>query len=239
MDIAGASITLEVTSDRVGRAFEHLRALVSRCRTLGFGDVRFIYGLETTAAYLRRLESFCAEEQLPPPELVDVEAPVMSALPPEPRLRTTGSPDVEYRMSFGDVENAVGALNKAVMLVGEAADLDARSQFMLRLCIYELIVNTVEHGTFDVERPEISVAMAFKAGEVVVSYADNAMVFLADNTSEVDMVEEHIKSSSKRGLGLYLLNNICDDWKCERLNDWNVTTFSLEINRHGAPVAER
>jgi hypothetical protein len=62
---------------------------------------------------------------------------------------------------------------------------------------------------------------------------------MADSVSEVDMVEEQIRSNSKRGLGLYLLNNVCDQWKYIRSGNWNLTTFSLEISRDTTPATER
>lgn len=243
VDFARSSVVLEVTPDHPEGPLGHIGVLASKCKALGLNNIRLYYDEETSVATARRLRDLCRNERLAPPEPTPPSlrpgASVRSGHLPKTHALTTSKPVVEYQMSFGHMENAVSALTNTVMLIGESADLDPRSQFMLRLCVYELIVNTVEHGTFDVAYPEVSVRVAFTGEKVVVSYADNATVFMADETSVVDMVEEQIKSSSKRGLGLYLLNNICNNWKYERLKDWNVTTFSLDLNCDKTPVTER
>ena len=242
IDFAKSAAAVEVAPGRRGGPLEHVRAFVSRCKALGLNIVQVYYDGQTPPRMVTQLQSLCTTEQLPPPQSTPAELKPASSppgLPPNPHAKSRKKVFTEYTMSFGDMDTVIGDLTTTVMLIGEAADIDPRNQFMLRLCIYELIVNTVEHGTFDVDLPEVSVTMRFTDDSIIVSYADNATVFIADGASAVDMVEEQIKSSSKRGLGLYLLNNICSEWKSERAGDWNVTTFSLEIKRDKTPVSER
>ncbi len=235
--------TLEVTADLSEASRIYLLSFVSKCRALGLKDIRLYYPPDTPENAASRLKKFCSNEHMSPPRPtpsdIDLRLAVQSGRLPQAHPCSGASFLSEYQVSFNDLDKVVNDLTTTVILISDTADLDPRSLFKLRLSLYELVVNTVEHGTFRVDSPEITVRLMFAEERVSVSYADNATVFMADNTSAVDMVEEQIKSSSKRGLGLYLLNNVCDDWKYKRVDDWNITTFGLEISRDTTPANER
>ena len=138
---------------------------------------------------------------------------------------------MRYQIGTDKLDRAVERLHTMTALVCAAENLDPRSTLLLRLCVYELASNSVEHGTFSNDSPIISLGLTFTEDRVSVRYRDNADVFLTTSESEVDLVAERINSSSKRGLGLYMLNKICGDFDYERTGDWNVTSFSLEMSR--------
>jgi hypothetical protein len=72
-----------------------------------------------------------------------------------------------------------------------------------------------------------------------VDYRDNADAFLTTATKDANLVETRIRSGGKRGLGLYMLNKICIDFDYDRADDWNVTSFTLTMNRERETVTKR
>ena len=115
-------------------------------------------------------------------------------------------------------------LHTTTALICAAEELDARTTLQLRLCIYELAANTVEHGTFTGAKPAIYLELNFTSDVVRIDYRDNADIFLMSGTVAIDLVEEKINTKSKRGLGLYILNKIGSDFEYERSEKWNITT---------------
>ena len=220
IDFAKSATTIEVTPGHPEATGIQLRSFVSRCRALGLKKIRLYYHPDTPKGAVSRLQQICSGEKIHPPEPTPAEFELIAAARsgriPRTYLSTDESYLSEYQVSFHNFDTVINDLTTTVMLINDAADLDPRSHFKLRLSIYELVVNTVS-----------------------ASYADNATVFMADITSAVDIVEEQIKSISKRGLGLFLLNNVCENWKYVREGDWNITTFSLEISRDTTPATER
>ena len=136
---------------------------------------------------------------------------------------------VKYRIAVDNLDTAMDRLHTTTALICAAEELDARTTLQLRLCIYELAANTVEHGTFTAAKPAIYLELNFTSEVVRIDYRDNADVFLTSGTVDIDLVEEKINTNSKRGLGLYMLNKISSEFEYERSEKWNITTFRLDI----------
>lgn len=243
IDFAKSAVAIEVTPKHTEASRVHLRTFVSKCRALGIKNIVLYYGPDTPKWAASLLKQFCSSENLPAPGPAppgfNADQSYQSGLLAGAHLSTPKSRLSEYEVSFRNLDTVINDLTTTVMLISDVADLDPRSQFKLRLSLYELVVNTVEHGTFCADTPEIAIRLTFAEERVSVSYADNATVFMADGVSAVDMVEEQIRSNSKRGLGLYLLNNVCEQWKYIRSENWNLTTFILEISRYTTTQTQR
>jgi anti-sigma regulatory factor (Ser/Thr protein kinase) len=132
-------------------------------------------------------------------------------------------PTVKYHITLNDITTAVNDVSRSITLISRSVELRPRNQLQLRLSLYELAANTVDHGTFEARRPTIRIALYLTDAYATVEYQDNANAFVPGGASEGNLVEKHIDSQSKRGLGLYMLNKICDDISYERAGGWNTT----------------
>jgi anti-sigma regulatory factor (Ser/Thr protein kinase) len=247
IDFDDGRVHVEVAPDESEDYFARLNSFVSRCASEGLADVRLYCRKGISKRNTLRLKNFAAIKQLAP----------LAALPPKtddkggysaffrselPRrgsdAKETG-PWIRYQIKVDDLAHAAERLNKAIALIGESEELDARSTLQLRLFVYELTMNTVEHGTFESGSPSICLGLLFSQERVSVTYRENAAVFLTSSRTSVNLVEEQINTNSKRGLGLYMLNRMCSDFHYERTGDWNISSFSVEIKREQVSTTKR
>jgi anti-sigma regulatory factor (Ser/Thr protein kinase) len=210
----------------------------------GLDDVRLQYQRGTSKRDITRLVDFASMKQLAPPiplaKKSDDSDDQLSCFSSKwPRDRTTEHYRVEYQIKFEGCDRTVERLNTAIALIGISEDLDPRSTLQLRLCVYELTTNTVEHGTFPSSAPTICLGVLLENERVSVTYRDNAAVFLTTGHIGVDRIQEQIDSHSKRGLGLYLLNKLCPDFDYEWTGEWNISTFSFKISREHVTAIRR
>jgi anti-sigma B factor antagonist len=132
----------------------------------------------------------------------------------------------EHKIRLCDMEIAAERIGQLVLLLGTSLALDDESLSMLRLCLYELASNTVEHAAFGSENPEIRVTLVTQPDRVEVVYRDNASRFSTTNHKEIN-IERKMKDGHKRGLGLFMLDKIAQDLIYQRHGDWNETTFTI------------
>ena len=247
IDLASGRVYLEVAPDCVDACFARLDSFVSRCADEGVYDVHLYYRDGTSKRNIARLEDFAEMKRFQPPAPSPPNSEGVggqynrfrSEFPRRRSASKTSRPGLRYQIGVDMLAGAVERLHTMTALVCASENLDPRSTLLLRLCVYELASNSVEHGTFSTEMPIISLGLTFSDDRVSVRYRDNADVFLTTTESDIDLVAERIRSRSKRGLGLYMLNRICGDFEYERTGDWNVTSFSLEISREHEPTTAR
>lgn len=137
---------------------------------------------------------------------------------------------VEYEFVCGDMSRVLDDLAAAVLLAGHAAPLDEDSLSRLRLCLYELGANTVEHGNFDGATPEIRVSIVMGEDCIIAKFSDNAAGFSTLRRHNIDVAEK-ISRRSKRGLGLFLLNQMTDGLSYERDSSWNRTRLIIRRDK--------
>lgn len=249
LDFDASRVHVEVAPGNSEECLARLDAFVATCTAEKIAEVRLHYRQRTLKRDVTRLEDFASTRQLPAPTPSPQrtqrsgdggDCPRFRCEIPRRRRRPKESDiKVRYQLRIDSCHDTPDRLHRAVRLIGASVDLDPRSALQLRLCVYELATNTVEHATFTTDTPAICLELAFTNHEVSVLYRDNSTVFLTDNTAEVDLIEEQIHSSSKRGLGLYLLNKLCSDFHYERKGDWNETTFLLGISRERTSITVR
>jgi anti-sigma B factor antagonist len=121
----------------------------------------------------------------------------------------------------------LGVINPTLGLVGRSMNLDERTLSRLQLCVYELAVNSIEHGTFETKNPTITLALSSNRTHVTASYKDNANLFLINRHLPVD-INRQIKSGKTRGLGIFIMNRLSQEFAYKRMGDWNVTSFKIE-----------
>ena len=246
IDLDATCVHLEVALGCSTDCLVRLESFLSRCADEGIYDIRLYHRRGMSKRDIARLEHFAELKRLQPPRLSPSHSAgrrqnsrFRSELPPRTPARATDRQDVKYEIDVDGLGGAVETLHTMTALVCAGENLDARSTLLLRLCVYELASNSVEHGTFSTDTPNISLGLAFSRNIVTVTYQDNADVFLTTSASEIDLLSERIKTNSKRGLGLYMLNKICVDFGYERIGKRNKTSFSLDMSRERQTTTTR
>jgi anti-sigma B factor antagonist len=133
---------------------------------------------------------------------------------------------IEYTLRGLAAEPLLQNLKDFALLVGLSISLERRLISRLRLGIYELAVNSIEHGTFLSSHPQLEICIGITPNLVEVMFKDNATSFPTANRAEVS-IEEHINAGRKRGLGLSLVGKLSTSLRFERILNWNCTTFTL------------
>jgi anti-sigma regulatory factor (Ser/Thr protein kinase) len=249
MDLHASRVHVEVVPDDSDDLFARLDAFVASCNAESVVDVRLHYRKGVSRHDRKRFQNYTSMKRLPSPTVWTGKVRASGDRRGYPRFHCESIParrrssrrdsDIGYRLRVDGGLETVEHLHKAVRLIGSSLDLDARSALQLRLCVYELATNTAEHATFNTASPEICVDLVFTARHVAVVYRDNSAAFLTAGPVTDGVVEERIHTNSKRGLGLYLLNKLCTEFRYQREDDWNVTSFSLEIDRNWTSTVVR
>lgn len=250
IDLDAACVHLEVAPDESDDCFSRLDAFVNKCASDGINDVRLYFRRGTSKRNLLLLKDFASMKRLRAPATFRDDPAAagkngrsvgrFQSEPAYGKARVTPAlAPVKYRIAVDALDTAVDRLHATTSLICAAENLDARSTLQLRLCVYELATNTVEHGTFTAGNSAICLGLKFTGKGVHVDYRDNADAFLTSEPVNIDLIQEKINTSSKRGLGLYMLNKICTAFEHERSNEWNITTFRLEFNTEQETVTKR
>jgi anti-anti-sigma factor len=233
IDFAKHAISLEVDRSITMSRFDHLQHYLDYCAALGYTNIDIFYPTHMPVMAFVMLQQL-QKEQIEgsahaPSEGSDDPADKSSASCHFEVLRSMGDAEepVGYRLRFIASTNTLERLTTAVLLLGASIPLDDKSLSHLRLCVYELAANTLEHGEFPGGTPEIAVSFWFSDSHVIVDYRDNAEPFSTACEKTID-VGEKIKNRSKRGLGLFLLHRITEDLEYQRVGAENSTRFKVE-----------
>jgi anti-sigma B factor antagonist len=226
LDFARRSVSLSVEFRGDGRALVHLDELLELCRARGLTRI--------AVAYTRRERVDGARLD----GLLERHGAVVERrrLAPQPHgaaawsCTARGSGEVatvEYNLRLGNIATALDRTTTAALLIACACDLDQTTSSHLRLAMYELAVNSAEHGEFETGAPEIRIAVRVSRAAVRLYYMDNGALFVTGKQMHMDIADK-ISQRDKRGIGLYILNKLADSLEYKRLQDWNVTTLTFE-----------
>lgn len=144
---------------------------------------------------------------------------------------------VEYSIGIDRHADMLDRVTTAVILIGEACAMEEVTRKHLRFCMYELAINTIEHGMFAGCQLELHITIRPEPGAVHVTYRDNGRMFATDGREGVD-VGRKIARGEKRGLGLFLLHNLTR-MEYRRVRGWNTTILVLESRAPSETPYER
>ena len=233
INFADHAISLEIDRSITVSHFDYLQKYIDFCSTLGFSAIDIFYPTHIPVMAFVMLQELQKERQTaksPATNANPVAAATDSSRSCEfecMRLQGDSGERIEYRVRFSDPAVTLDRLTTAVLLLGASIPLDEESQSYLRLCVYELAANSLEHGDFDGRCPVVTVSLSFTDTHIEVAYSDNSETFSTATKKSVD-VGEIIKQRGKRGLGLFLLQNITEDLDYRRVGDENSTRFKIE-----------
>ncbi len=126
-------------------------------------------------------------------------------------------------------------LAEAVEDFGGANDLPPGAVFKLNLCFDELITNAISYGFDTLDQAALSVELAVRDGEVLAVIRDNGRPF--DPFTEAPDADTTLRVEDRPvgGLGVLLVRESMDDFSYERLDDFNVVTLRLKLDRAESP----
>jgi anti-sigma B factor antagonist len=134
----------------------------------------------------------------------------------------------EYNFNTSNLSVAAEEIQAVISIISEALDLDDKTYYRLKLCIYELTANSIEHGIFETKLPKISLAVRTSNKSLFVCYKDNAGEFALDAFRNIN-IKEKIKAKNTRGYGLFIMNCLTRDLQVSRVKNVNQTTFTIKM----------
>jgi anti-sigma B factor antagonist len=164
----------------------------------------------------------------------------------EPRRYTVARGDAFF--CLGDVEND-GAYSLFLVGGGDNVELASRFahivavalgytsdfSFEIRLSVYELLMNVVEHGIESSEHEWIQVDLEREGDMLVVSVIDQGVAFDPTGGADFDL-QEYLDARKTRGLGLLMTRRIAEQLVHRRVSGYNRTLMKKSVwSRSSAP----
>ena len=134
---------------------------------------------------------------------------------------------MEYTVRLAGFPYNLSCVNDFAVVCGKSASLTQRILTRLRLSVYELAANSVEHAMFASVTPKIEIRLTVTEQSITVDYRDNGSPF-EPRVHDKSSFEEKVQRGSRRGLGLHFLQRLAFNMSFERKGVWNCTSFTLE-----------
>jgi anti-sigma B factor antagonist len=242
IDFDSNALSIELAPSFSLRSYATLADYVLYCKKLGFSDLSLYYPKFLSLPSFKMLQEL--ERQF--------EVKLLPAGLPENETGTRNSNDYQFRhemchrnilggqchiyqVVFRNFRAVLDRITQFVLTVGNACLLDERIISHLRLCLYELSVNTVEHAEFRGPSRFIDIEMVINDNWIELNYSDNAEPFHTLDRGSFD-IDKRIQSGAKRGLGLYVLRMLAQKISYAHNGELNVT--SLKLLRSQEPLLD-
>ncbi|MCX5753008.1 MAG: anti-sigma factor antagonist [Candidatus Krumholzibacteria bacterium] len=105
--------------------------------------------------------------------------------------------------------------------------------FEIRLGVYELLMNVIEHGIESDSRDWIQVDLEREGDTLLVSIIDQGVAFDPSKDSEFDL-QAYIGARKKRGLGLIMTHRIAEQFTHHRESGFNMTLMKKSVRPRGS-----
>lgn len=146
-------------------------------------------------------------------------------------LRDAETPG-SYSMYMAAVPDNVDIAAKCAYIISDVLGFSSLLSFEVRLSVYELLNNSVEHGLEVDSSQWVQVDISRVGSKLLVSIVDKGVEF--DPTKKIDFdIKKHIDSGSHRGLGLVLTSKIADSFHYARENGSNRIFFEKSMFKAG------
>lgn len=113
-----------------------------------------------------------------------------------------------------------------VLTAAEAAELDERSAYRLRLAVDEIATNIVVHGFVEAEREGwLRITAVLTPTQLKIHLDDTAAPYDPTQCSQPATLHASPSERHPGGLGIYLALGGVDNFRYERRSGWNRSTF--------------
>ncbi len=164
----------------------------------------------------------------------------------EPRRHVIGKDETFF--CVGDVESDriyslfligtkdnVDRASRCAHIFAAALGYTSDFSFEIRLSVYELLMNIVEHGIEPGSRDWIQVDLEREGDQLLVSIIDQGVAFDPSGDSEFDL-QAYIGARKTRGLGLIMTRRIAEQLTHRRESGYNKTLIKKSVwSRGSAP----
>ena len=119
-------------------------------------------------------------------------------------------------------------LRKAVRDFSEQNQLTPDIEFVLDLCLEELITNVIKYGYDQPAQRQIQIDLSLQEGLLVLEIIDDGKPFDPTRIPEPDL-DVPLEERQIGGLGIHLVRNYVDSMEYKREEDRNITTLKKRI----------
>jgi anti-anti-sigma factor len=157
----------------------------------------------------------------------------------EPRRYMVAKGDALF--CLGDIENddsyslflvgsgdTVELASRCAHVIAVALGYTSDFSFEIRLSVYELLMNVVEHGIESSEHEWIQVELTREGDMLVVSVIDQGVAFDPTGGSDFDL-QEYLDARKTRGLGLIMTRRIAEQLTHRRVSGYNKTLMKKSV----------
>ena len=126
---------------------------------------------------------------------------------------------MEYILRMAGFPYNLSCVNDFAVVCGKSIPLSQRVLTRLRLSVYELAANSVEHAVFTSVTPKIEIHIGVTLQKIIIDYRDNGSPFEPEIEDESSF-KEKIEKGSRRGLGLHFLQKEPSSAPSSKLNQY-------------------
>jgi anti-anti-sigma factor len=178
--------------------------------------------------------------------------PIITLAPPiagyadsiEPRSYVVGKGDtffcigyvhtnLRYSIFLAGTEDNVDLASRFAHILSTSLGHSNDFSFEVRLSVYELLMNVVEHGIESSSRDWIQVDLKREGDALLVSIIDQGVAFDPSGNQEFDLLG-YIEARKTRGLGLVMTRRIAEEITHRRESGYNRTLMKKTVRSGGA-----
>jgi serine/threonine-protein kinase RsbW len=137
-----------------------------------------------------------------------------------------------YSLFLAGTEDNVDRASRFAHILSTALGHTSEFSFEVRLCVYELLMNVVEHGIESGSREWIQVDLVREGDTLLVSIIDQGIAFDPSGDSEFDLLG-YIEARRTRGLGLIMTRRIAEQITHRRQSGYNRTLMKKTVRSGG------
>ncbi len=145
--------------------------------------------------------------------------------------------DYKYSLFLAGTEDNVDRASRCSHILAVALGHTRDFSFEVRLSVYELLMNVVEHGFEPGSHDWIQVDLEREEDMLLISIIDQGVAFDPSGDSEFDLLA-YIEARKTRGLGLIMTRRIAEQITHRRESGYNKTLIKKSIRSRGAALRD-
>lgn len=128
--------------------------------------------------------------------------------------------------------DSLPTLGRYVLAAAEAANLDKKAAYRLRLAVDEIATNVITHGYEEANRTGLlDIQAEINEAALTIFLEDTGAAYQPDEISKPAHLDQPLAERPLGGLGLYLATQSVDQFHYERTGNRNRHTFVVYRNR--------